>query len=67
MNKNKIANKKSYCEFCDIKHTFKVCSGRCNPESEIKFTNEEVEDILFTMSVENPSDISKWFKQFKNK
>lgn len=30
MENNKISNKKSYCEYCDVKSGFYVCSGRCN-------------------------------------
>ena len=32
-----------------------------------KFSEEEVLDILFTMSVVNPNNITEWFEQFKNK
>lgn len=32
-----------------------------------KYSEEEVLDILFTMSVDNPNNITKWFEQFKNK
>ena len=32
-----------------------------------KFSEEEVLDILFTMSVVNPTNITEWFEQFKNK
>ena len=32
-----------------------------------KYSEEEVLDILFTMSVVNPNNITEWFEQFKNK
>lgn len=31
------------------------------------YSEEEVLDILFSMSVDNPNDIAEWFEQFKNK
>ena len=36
-------------------------------QQERMYSEEEVLDILFTMSVDNPNDITKWFEQFKNK
>jgi hypothetical protein len=30
-----------------------------------KYSEEEVLDILFTMSVVNPTNITEWFRQFK--
>ena len=35
--------------------------------AEKMYSEEEVLDILFTMSVDNPNDITKWFEQFKKK
>lgn len=34
-------------------------------QQERSYSEEEVLDILFTMSVDNPNDITKWFEQFK--
>lgn len=37
-------------------------------ENEQKgYSEEEVLDILFSMSVENPKDITEWFNNLKNK
>lgn len=45
MNKNKIANRKINCIFCDTKNTFKVCSGLCNTELK-KYSDEQVFPLL---------------------
>ncbi len=45
MNKNKIANSKINCIFCDTKSTFKVCSGLCNTEIK-KYSDGEVLPLL---------------------
>lgn len=45
MNKNKIANSKINCIFCDTKSTFKVCSGLCNTELK-KYSDEQVFPLL---------------------
>lgn len=34
-------------------------------QQERSYSEEEVLDILFTISVENPKDITEWFEQFK--
>jgi hypothetical protein len=36
-------------------------------QMERSYSEEEVLDILFTMSVVNPSNITEWFEQFNNK
>lgn len=36
-------------------------------QQEQMYSEEEVLDILFSMSVDNPNDITEWFEQFKNK
>lgn len=36
-------------------------------QQEKMYSEEEVLDILFSMSVDNPNDITEWFEQFKNK
>jgi len=36
-------------------------------QQERMYSEEEVLDILFSMSVDNPNDITEWFEQFKNK
>ena len=36
-------------------------------KQEQMYSEEEVLDILFSISVDNPNNITKWFKQFKKK
>ena len=36
-------------------------------QADRMYSEEEVLDILFCMSVDNPNDITKWFEQFKKK
>jgi len=45
------------------------CYGESMAEwqADRMYSEEEVLDILFCMSVDNPNDITKWFKQFKKK
>ena len=33
-------------------------------QAKIMYNYEEVLDILFSMSVDNPKDITKWFEKF---
>lgn len=37
------------------------------PKQERSYSEEEVLDILFSMSVDNPNNITKWFEHFKKK
>jgi hypothetical protein len=41
--------------------------GRIKLQQKRRYSEEEVLDILFSMSVDNPNDITEWFEQFKNK
>ena len=36
-------------------------------QQERMYSEEEVLDILFSMSVDNPNDITEWFEKFKKK
>ena len=36
-------------------------------QSKRMYSEEEVLDILFSMSVDNPNHITEWFEKFKNK
>ena len=44
-----------------------IIKSYINQETQQMYSEEEVLDILFSMSVDNPNNITKWFKQFKNK
>jgi hypothetical protein len=48
-----------------------ICSidfiAGANWQADRMYSEEEVLDILFCMSVDNPNDITKWFEQFKKK
>ena len=38
--------------------------GRIKLQQKRRYSEEEVLDILFSMSVDNPNDITEWFEQF---
>lgn len=47
--------------------TYKLEQFFLKLQQERMYSEEEVLDILFSMSVDNPNDITEWFEQFKNK
>jgi len=51
----------------DIYYSFIAGVKWQQEQDKNKYSEEEVLDILFTMSVVNPSNITEWFEQLKNK
>jgi hypothetical protein len=61
-----IVNKISIKEAKDLDLFIKGVKWQQEQDKKM-YSEEEVLDILFTMSVINPSNITEWFNQFKNK
>ena len=58
------------CEHLEAREQAFFIAGfqeRIKWQQERMYSDEEVLDILFSMSVDNPNDITKWFEQFKKK
>lgn len=72
LGKKNLNGKIADCKYCDVKHTFKVCSGRCSED----FKEEpKQETITYSEALKKEERIfnakmTKEFwntKQFKNK